>query len=241
MNKSDYIEELKQAFEENGLSNLLTEQSAEKLYSFSCNLIEANKQFNLTAITDEREIIIKHFIDCASISPLIHQGATVIDVGCGAGFPSIPLAILRNDLKITALDSTQKRINFVNEQADVLELNNLKGVCERAEEYATMARETYDVCTSRAVARLNVLSELCIPYIRANGSFIAMKSVKGEEELAEATRGITKLGCTLTAKQHDVFEYKGISAQRVLLAFKKVQNTPKEHPRKFSQISKRPL
>lgn len=241
MERNQYIEELFKAFEANGLAALLNKESADKLYDFSCNLIERNKQFNLTAITDEREIIIKHFVDSASIAPLISNGAKVIDVGCGAGFPSIPLAILRKDVQITALDSTQKRINFVNEQADILNLENISGVCARAEEYSITNRELFDVCTSRAVARLNILTELCIPYIKIGGSFIAMKSIKGEEELSEAELGIGKLGGHLDLKQADTFTYKEITTQRTLFVIKKERQTPKEFPRKFAQITKKPL
>ena len=241
MDKKQYINELFEAFEANRLDGLLNQNNAEKLYEFSSNLIETNKQFNLTAITDEIEIIIKHFVDCASIAPLIQKNAKVIDIGCGAGFPSIPLAILRSDLKITALDSTQKRITFVNNQAKALNLNNIEGICARAEDYSTQVREDFDVCTSRAVARLNILSELCIPYTKVGGTFIAMKSIKGDEEYAEAKAGIKKLGCELTTKQLDEFKYQEISSQRTLFVFKKVTPTPHEFPRKYSQIVKKPL
>lgn len=241
MDKKDYINELKQAFHANGLGHLLNNAKSELLYEFSQNLIDTNKQFNLTAITDEHEIIIKHFIDCASIATLIDNGVTVIDVGCGGGFPSIPLAILREDLKITGLDSTQKRINFVNSQARALNLTNLTGICARAEDFILMHREEYDFCVSRAVARLNVLSELCIPYLKIGGKFIAMKSSKGDEEYSEAQNGIKTLGCALESKQTDAFEYMGISTERKLFVFKKSRATPKEFPRKYSQITRKPL
>ncbi len=220
---------------------MLDEEKALKLYSLSNLLIESNRQFNLTAITDETEIMLKHFVDCASISGNIPCRSGVVDVGCGAGFPSLPLAILRADLEITALDSTAKRILFVSETAKLLNLANVNAVCARAEEYALNNRECFDVCTSRAVARMNILSELCLPLVRVGGYFVAMKSVKGDEEYAEAKFGIDKLGANLELTQHDIFEWKEMSFERKLFVFKKEASTPLKFPRKYSQILKKPL
>lgn len=231
---------LKQAFEQNALSSLLTDEKAEKLVKFADLLVETNKTTNLTAITDYNEIYLKHFVDCASVAPHIPKGASIIDVGCGAGFPSIPLAILREDIRLTALDSTGKKVEFVKNAARHLDLSNISAVCGRAEEL-TELRELFDVCVSRAVARLNVLSELCIPFIKKDGIFIAMKSSKGNEEHTEAQSGINKLGCTLLSSHKDKFNYLESEIERELYIYKKIQSTPAQYPRKYAQILKKPL
>lgn len=241
MDKQQYISTLLTAFKENGLGDLLTSESAEKLYNFSNLLVETNKITNLTAITDEKGIILKHFIDCASIARYIPNNARIIDVGCGAGFPSLPLAIIRPDVSVTSLDSTGKKIDFVNKTATELGLDNLVAVCARAEEFATSNRESFDICTSRAVARLNVLSELCLPLVKIDGSFVAMKSNKGAEEYAEASNGIKKLGAELIFSEEASFTLDEESITRETYIFKKVSKTPKEFPRKYAQILKKPL
>jgi 16S rRNA (guanine527-N7)-methyltransferase len=241
MNKNEYIKELNEAFEANGLGDLLDEDKSSRLYQFSLNLVESNKQFNLTAITDEHEIIIKHFIDCASIASLLDQGSTVIDVGCGAGFPSTPIAILRPDLRITALDSTLKRINFVNEQARILDLSNLSGVCARAEDYAESQRESFDYCVSRAVARLNVLAEICIPLVKLGGKFIAMKGQKCHEELEAAQKTIEACGGELSSLNLIKLTYQDIDETRSIFEIQKILNTPSKYPRQYAKIVKSPL
>ena len=241
MNFNEYSSVLSQAFSQNGLSSLITEETAKKLYCLSDILIQTNKTFNLTAITDEKEIILKHFVDCASVCEYIPRGANLIDVGCGAGFPSLPIAILRPDATVTPLDSTGKKIDFINLTAKKLELGNASAVCARAEEFAVVHREQYDVCTSRAVARLNVLDELCVPLIKRNGLFIAMKSAKGEEEYAEACEGIQKLGCSLKQNAKKSFYYEEMAIERDIYVFQKDRATPSQFPRKYAQILKKPL
>ena len=164
-------EALLNAFKQNDLDALIDDGKAALLCEFADILIETNKTTNLTAITSPNEVILKHFVDCASISLHIPSNSSVIDVGCGAGFPSIPLAIVRPDLKITSLDSTGKKVDFVTAAAKTLSLSNITPICGRAEELPSL-REKFDVCTSRAVARLNVLSELCIPFVRKGGIFL---------------------------------------------------------------------
>ncbi|MBR2335495.1 MAG: 16S rRNA (guanine(527)-N(7))-methyltransferase RsmG [Clostridia bacterium] len=241
MDKNQYISTLLSTFENNGISDLVTAESAEKLYLFSNLLVETNKITNLTAITDEKGIILKHFVDCASISRYIPTNYRLIDVGCGAGFPSLPLAIIRPDIAVVSLDSTGKKIDFVNRAAANLKLDNITAVCARAEEFVTENREMFDVCTSRAVARLNILSELCLPLVKVGGLFIAMKSNKGAEEYAEAQNGITKLGATLKFSKEESFVLESDSIARETYVFKKGRPTPKEFPRKYAQILKKPL
>ena len=241
MDKTQYISTLVAAFEQNGLGDLLTDHTTEKLYSFSNMLIETNKITNLTAITDEKGIILKHFVDCASISRYIPRGARIIDVGCGAGFPSLPLAIILPDISVVSLDSTGKKIEFVSKTAQALGLNNLTAICARAEEFATDNRESFDLCTSRAVARLNILAELCLPLVKVGGLFVAMKSNKGAEEYSEAQSGIKKLGATLERSNEEAFSLDGDTITRETYIFKKTTPSPKEFPRKYAQILKTPL
>ena len=229
------------AFESNGISDLITAESVEKLYLFSNLLVETNKITNLTAITDEKGIILKHFVDCASISRYVPANSRLIDVGCGAGFPSLPLAIIRPDITVVSLDSTGKKIDFINRVVANLELDNITAVCARAEEFVTENREMFDVCTSRAVARLNILSELCLPLVKVGGLFIAMKSNKGAEEYAEAQNGIKKLGATLKFSKEESFFLESDSITRETYVFEKEKPTPKEFPRKYAQILKKPL
>ena len=241
MDKINFISLLYKAFEENRLSTLLTDKTAENLCNFADLLVETNKITNLTAITDDKGIILKHFIDCASVSEHIDTGAKLIDVGCGAGFPSVPLAIIRPDLTVTALDSTGKKIDFVKTVATKLSLTNLNAICARAEDFATNNRESFDISTSRAVARLNVLAEISLPLVKVGGKFIAMKSNKGAEEFAEASAGIKKLGAELEASTDKIFSFDGETINREFYIFRKTRSTPKEFPRKYSQILKKPL
>ena len=241
MNEVQYIEYIIEAFKSNGYGDLINEESAKKFFELSNLLVETNKITNLTAITDEKEIIFKHFLDSATVCRYIPADSMIIDVGCGAGFPSLPIAILRKDVRVTSLDSTGKKIDFVNEAARVLGMNNVVGVCGRAESYVADNREKFDLCVGRAVSRLNILSEICIPFVKIDGSFVAMKASKGEEEFTEAKNGITKLGCQL--KQEDVVEIVSETEklERRIYCFAKIKNTPKEYPRNYSQITKKPL
>ena len=241
MNYSQYLSELYAAFNQNGLAHLINDDSAQKLYDLSDILIQTNKTFNLTAITDEKEIILKHFVDCASVCDYIPPSAKLIDVGCGAGFPSLPIAILRPDVSVTPLDSTGKKVDFINLTAKKLKLTNINAICARAEEFASAHREQFDVCTSRAVARLNILDELCAPLIKKGGLFIAMKSSKGEEEYAEARVGLEKLGCVLQENVKKSFAYNKTAIERDIYVFQKAAATPAQFPRKYAQILKKPL
>ena len=241
MERKNYIEYIISAFDKNNLGHLIDQEKAAKIHELYNILVETNKTTNLTAITEEKDAILKHFIDSATVCDHIPENASVLDVGCGAGFPSLPLAILRPDVTITSIDSTGKKINFVNSTASVLGLKNISAICTRAEDFAKSNRESFDICTSRAVARLNVLAELCIPFVKIGGSFVAMKSDKGHEEYTEATKGIKTLGCEHTKTQELSLFLENSSISREIYVFKKTIETPMAYPRNYSQITKKPL
>lgn len=219
-------------------------EQAEQLYELTQRMLKVNKSMNLTAITEEKAVILRHYADSATIAEHIPPNASLIDVGCGAGFPSLPLAIFRPDLAITSLDGTAKRIAYVAETAKELGLTNLTAVAGRAEEYGLNPayRQRFDVVTARAVANLSVLGELCLPFAKVGGQMIAMKSKQAQEELSAAAHCIqicgggspTLLSRQLTADSVD-FE------DRSLIFIPKVKETPKNYPRHFSKISKKPL
>lgn len=241
MEKQEYIHFICNVFAENGYGNIIDSDKAGKLYDLSGMLVDANKTTNLTAITDQKAIILKHFLDCATVCEFLPEGASVIDVGCGAGFPSLPIAIIRDDIKVTSIDSTGKKIAFVENMANKLCLANIKAHCCRAEAFVKERRESFDVCTSRAVARLNALSELCLPFVKIGGTFVAMKSEKGSEELSEAKLGIEKLGGKLASKKEIALSLGDDYINRELIVFEKVSATPSAYPRNYSQIIKKPL
>ncbi len=241
MNRTEYVEYIIEAFSENGYGHLIDENKAERLGELVELLLETNRTTNLTAITDKKDVVLKHLLDCATVCDLIEDGARIIDVGCGAGFPSLPIAILRSDVDVTALDSTGKKINFVNLAARELCLKNIRGVCGRAEDFVKENRDSFDLCVSRAVARLNVLDELCAPFVKIGGAFVAMKSERGAEEYAEAKKGIERLGCKLSSVTEVCLSLSGNEINRELYVFEKVKQTPHELPRNYSQIIKKPL
>lgn len=225
------------------LKNLNIELNDNELLKFEGYfkfLVEYNEFVNLTAITEYDDVMIKHFYDSLILSKALPSGKLkLLDVGAGAGFPSVPNAIINDNLDVTIIDSLNKRIVFLNKLCEKIGVNNVKPIHGRAEEYALENKESYDVVTARAVARLNILSELCLPFVKKNGLFIAMKSKNGPEELAEALKGIEILG----GKVIDVLDFKlpHDMGERELIVIKKVTNTPSKYPRKFSVIKNSPL
>ena len=228
---------------DNGLSHLIDENKSRKLYILMQHMLEVNKSLNLTAIKEEKAVIIRHFVDSLTIEPFLPQNAKILDVGCGAGFPSLPLGIFRPDLHITALDSTEKRIRYVRDTAEMLALPHFTAIAARAEELAHNGayREHYDIVTARAVAALPVLSELCLPFARVGGRFIAMKSKRGDEELAAARSAVTKLGGTVERNLSIILRAADEQDERQLIEIKKSSTTPKDLPRAYAKIAKRPL
>lgn len=232
-----------EAFVKNTLP-LPTEAQTDTLYRLTAIMLETNKSMNLTAIKDEKSVVLKHYVDSLLVSQYIPQGATVLDVGCGAGFPTFPLAIFRPDLTITALDSTAKRIAYVQKTAEALGLENVTAIAARAEELAQDAkyRERFDVVTARAVAALPVLSELCLPFVRIGGVFLPMKAAKADEELRAASGAIRICGGTLREAYAPMLtDLDGNTEARTLAYISKTSATPKNYPRHFSKISKKPL
>jgi len=240
MNYQDFSKLFADSCEKNGISPL-SETQVNTFWRFTEHLMKVNETTNLTAIRSIPDVLTKHYVDSLTVSSLIPEGARVLALGCGPGFPSIPLAIARPDLTIRALDSTDKKIRFLNESADLLELSNLKGYSGRAEDPKTRKElGQFDVVVSRAVARMNVLSELCIPYVFIGGKLIAMKGAKGDEELAEAQNAIKILGGA--AKNHALELITNDSSEaRCLIEVFKVKETPSTYPRQYSAILKKPL
>lgn len=250
MEKNIFIEKLNLAFAEN-INQRLSDTQKEQMFFLAERLVEVNKVMNLTAIIDENGIILRHLVDSLLISEYFEPNSTIIDVGCGAGFPSLPLAILRPDLKICALDSTEKRIRYVDETARLIGLENVTAVAARAEDFAKLPehREKYDYATARAVASLPMLCELTIPFVKIGGSLIAMKS-KGAREEFEASRsairqlaGANSLDGTRLIERMLAGNINGerIEENRTIVVMKKLSPTPKTFPRKFAQIKKSPL
>ena len=218
-----------------GLS--LTEEQLDRFCAFGAALLEKNKVMNLTAITDPEAVARLHFADCLTLLTAADlKGKAVIDVGCGAGFPGVPLKLAEPTIRLTLLDSLQKRVRWLEETLSSMGVE-AECVAARAEEFAAQRREQYDLATSRAVARLNVLAELCLPYVRVGGKFLAMKGALAQEEVEEARRGIEKLGGHVSR----IFEYPVADAVHKAVVIEKLRPTPPQYPRAFAKIKKSPL
>ena len=215
----------------------LSDAQLETFCRFGEALLEQNKVMNLTAITEPEAVARLHFVDCMALLPLAAlQNSRVIDVGCGAGFPGVPLKIAEPSIRLTLLDSLGKRMRWLERILPELGVE-AEVVTGRAEEYVTTCREQYDAAVSRAVARLNVLAELCLPYVRVGGKFLAMKGALAQEEVEEARRGIEKLGGHVSR----IFEYPVADAVHKAVIIEKQRPTPPQYPRAFAKIKKSPL
>jgi len=213
-------------------------ETIDKFFVYSSLLKEWNEKMNLTAITDDDGISVKHFLDSLSPLGLIKNGSDlkIIDIGTGAGFPGLPLKIMREDLSLTLLDSLNKRIIFLNEVTEKLGLENVEALHGRAEDFGKNQkyREKYDYAFSRAVASLKVLSEYCLPFVKTGGFFIALKSSEIEEELSEAKAMIGSLGGKITEIKE--IEIPCSDLKRKIVVIEKVKATPKEFPRTNKKI-----
>ena len=217
----------------------LDEVALKRLEKYADLLVEWNEKINLTAIVDPEGIAIKHFLDCLMIFKYVDipKGASVIDIGTGAGFPGVVIKIARPDIKLTLMDSLQKRINFLDTLCAELGLE-VTTVHSRAEDIKPHQREGYDFAVARAVANMRVLTEYCLPYVKVGGSFIAMKGSTAAEEVKEATKAIATLGGKLEAEDlFDLLEFGG----RGIIKVKKISQTLTTYPRNSGKISKNPL
>lgn len=212
-----------------------------KFYKYMNLLIEWNKKINLTAIIEPKEIIIKHFIDSLTVLKDVKGKNTLVDVGTGAGFPGIPLKIMNEEIKITLLDSLNKRINFLNEVIKELDLRNIETMHSRVEEIGKNKkyRESFDIATARAVANLSTLSEYMLPLVRVGGKSICMKGSEVGEELQNSKKAISILGGEI--ENIDNFQLPKSDMMRNIVIIKKVKNTPSKYPRKPGTPSKEPI
>ena len=241
--KQSFISELNRVFSENGFSKYLSLEVSEKFLALTERMLEENEKYNLTAITEPKKIILNHYADCAALAVRLPKDAKIADIGCGAGFPTLPVAILRPDVQILAIDSTAKRIAYVADTATLLGLTNVKAIAMRAEDGGKdpTYREKFDVVTARAVAEMRVLSELCLPYVKTGGKFMAMKGKNAEFELQGAKKAISTLGGRDVKVEQITLKGADEDLTHPLIIIAKKEKTPANYPRPYAQISKKPL
>ena len=215
----------------------IPEGADETLCRFGCELIEQNKVMNLTAITEPEAVAKLHLLDCLTVLKCADlAGKTLIDVGCGAGFPGVPIAIACPDTQVTLLDSLGKRMNWLEEILPQLGVS-ARCITARAEDAVAEHREKFDFATSRAVARLNILLELTAPYVKVGGAVLALKGAAAEEELKEAKNAISRLGLKL----EKVLSFPIDGASHAVIVLRKVSPTPSQYPRRYAKIKQNPL
>lgn len=221
----------------------INEDQINQFFDYKSILLEWNEKMNLTAIQEEKDIVVKHFLDsisCCLMAELKSTGS-IIDVGTGAGFPGIPLRIMLPDIKLTLLDSLNKRINFLREVCTTLKLTNVSFVHGRAEDMgqSKLYREKFDCAVARAVAPLNVLAEYCLPFVKVGGYFVCQKGPQLEEEMQEARKAINVLGGEVVKQEIIKLPFSDISHRIVVI--RKVRQTPTNYPRKAGKPSKEPI
>lgn len=234
------------AFLKDGLQQMgfnVSDEMIEDFYTFKDLLLEWNEKINLTAITDEKEIILKHFLDSLAClkSGIDFSNKSVLDLGTGGGFPGVPLKIMDRSIHMTLLDSLNKRINYLKLVSEALSFEDMAFVHSRAEDGGQdkRYREQYDIVVSRAVANMSTLSEYCLPYVKVDGYFIAQKTLEAIEEVESAKSAIAKLGGTIEAIIPGSIPFSDLNHNLVVV--KKIKETPKQYPRKAGTPSKNPL
>lgn len=243
MDRKAFVSHLTQQFTKHNLTACLNFERADAFHRLTEHLLVENEKFNLTAITDVPRIVLLHYIDSLMLLPFLKKGATVADIGTGAGFPALPLALCREDLQISAFDGTEKRIRYVNETAAMLGLDNLCAQTLRAEAGAkdTRYRERYDAAVARGVAELRILCEYCLPYVKVGGVFLAMKGPGAQREAQEAKRAIAMLGGKLKSIETATLYGEGEPVLHQIVVIEKVSKTNALYPRENNQITKKPL
>ena len=216
-----------------------TEEMLEKLNKYYNIVSEQNQTMNLTRIVSKEDFAIKNILDSVLPIKIIPNGATVVDVGTGAGLPGIPIKILRPDIKLTLIDSLQKRVNFLKKVVEIFEFKDVKCEHSRAEDFAKDNRECFDVCVSRAVARLNTLCEYCLPLVKINGIMIAYKSLKAKEELKEAKKAINVLGGKIENLQNVIIKEENSIRTNIIIT--KIKQTPLTYPRPKNLPKTKPI
>ncbi|MDY3929768.1 MAG: 16S rRNA (guanine(527)-N(7))-methyltransferase RsmG [Clostridia bacterium] len=228
---------LKTGCSELGIS--ITDKQTDELCRYAKLLVEWNEKMNLTAITDDFSVATKHFLDSISTLATGYVTGKTIDVGCGAGFPGLVLKIVKPEIQLTLLDSLNKRINFLNEVISELEIGGVETVHARAEDGARRMREKFDTVVSRAVANMTVLSELCIPFLKVGGSFLALKGPLANDELKDADRAIHILGGEVEEVKSVHIPHTDLNHKIIIV--KKVRHTPMQYPRKAGIVTKNPI
>ncbi len=224
------------------ISNGISSEASDDFYRYYELLTDWNEKINLTAITEEEQVAVLHFLDCIKgTEDLIKDNVSVIDVGTGAGFPGLPIRINNPSIRLTLVDSLNKRINFLNEVLSELGIDDVLTIHSRAEELGKDAkhREKYDVCVSRAVANLTTLCELCLPFVKKGGLFVSLKGPKAYEEAEEAKKAISLLGGRL--KEIRTYELPDGDINHNVVIIEKISQTPTKYPRKAPKPSREPL
>ena len=246
--QTTFLHDLRAALDQNGMSEFACDaELMEKFYRLTCRMLEVSEYMNLTTIKQPQDIIMRHYVDSLTVASHIPAGAGGLDIGCGAGFPCLPLALARPDLRITAIDSTEKKVRYVNETAAQLGISpdTLTALAMRAEEGGSVGgqlREKFNMVVSRAVAHLSILGELALPCLKIGGTLIALKGAKAAEEIADA-KGLFVLGAAPARLIQTPLTspFTGDVDHHALVMMDKCEKTPKIYPRKYAQIAKKPL